>query len=41
MGGEHRFHFHGVKQILTDTAPETLKMKQSGRINITIRQVYE
>jgi DNA oxidative demethylase len=41
MGGEHRLAFHGVKKIIPNTAPPELEMKQSGRINITVRQVYD
>lgn len=41
MGAEHRLIYHGVKKIIPNTAPSELEMKQSGRINITIRQVYE
>lgn len=40
-GGEHRLYYHGVRKILANTAPEALGMKQAGRINITVRQVYE
>lgn len=41
MGGEHRLVFHGVKKIIPNTAPQELGMKQSGRVNITVRQVYD
>lgn len=41
MGAEHRLYFHGVKKIFPNTAPSELGMKQAGRINITVRQVYE
>lgn len=41
MGGEHRYIFHGVKKIIPDTAPPQLNMKQNGRVNITVRQVYD
>lgn len=41
MGAEHRLIFHGVKKIIPNTAPAELGMKQAGRVNITIRQVYE
>lgn len=40
MGGEHRYYFHAVKRIYPNTAPPELGMKQSGRVNITVRQVY-
>lgn len=40
MGGEHRYHYHGVKKILAHTAPIELGLTQSGRVNITVRQVY-
>ena len=40
MGAEHRYIFHGVKKILPDTAPPELGMKNTGRVNLTIRQVY-
>jgi DNA oxidative demethylase len=40
MGGEHRYHFHAVKKIYPNTAPVELGMKQAGRVNITVRQVY-
>jgi len=39
MCAEHRYIFHGVKEILPETAPTKLGMKNSGRVNITIRQV--
>ena len=39
MGAEHRLAFHGVKKILSDTGPHELEI--SGRINVTIRQVYD
>lgn len=41
MGREHRLVFHGVKKIIPNTAPPELKMKQAGRVNITVRQVYD
>lgn len=41
MGGEHRLVFHGVKKIVPNTAPSALEIKQAGRINITVRQVYD
>jgi alkylated DNA repair protein (DNA oxidative demethylase) len=41
MGAEHRLAYHGVRRILPQTAPAELGLKQPGRINITIRQVYE
>lgn len=41
MGGEHRLVFHGVKKIIPNTASPELCMKQSGRVNITVRQVYD
>jgi len=41
MGDEHRLAFHGVKKIIPNTAPPELDLKQSGRINITVRQVYD
>ena len=41
MGGEDRLIFHGVKKIIPHTAPSELNMKQSGRVNITVRQVYD
>ena len=41
MGGEDRLIFHGVKKIIPHTAPPELMMKQSGRVNITVRQVYD
>ncbi len=41
MGAEHRLAYHGVKKILPGTAPLELAFKQAGRINITVRQVYE
>jgi len=41
MGGEYRYCYHGVKEIIAGTAPQELKMQQPGRVNITIRQVYE
>jgi alkylated DNA repair protein (DNA oxidative demethylase) len=40
MGEEDRLAFHGVKKILPHTAPAELDLKQAGRVNITIRQVY-
>jgi DNA oxidative demethylase len=40
MGAEHRYYFHGVKRIYPHTAPVELGMRQAGRINITVRQVY-
>jgi len=40
MGGEHRLCFHAVKKIIPATAPPELGMKDHGRINITVRQVY-
>lgn len=40
FGGEHRYCFHSVKKVAEKTAPQGLSIKQSGRINITIRQ-YE
>ena len=40
MGGEDRLMFHGVKKIIPNTAPLQLAMKQAGRVNITVRQVY-
>ena len=41
MGGEHRLVFHGVQKIIPNTAPLELEMKQGGRVNITVRQVYD
>jgi alkylated DNA repair protein (DNA oxidative demethylase) len=41
MGGAERFYYHGVKKILPETALAALGMKQAGRVNITVRQVYE
>jgi len=41
MGREHRLIFHGVKKIIPNTAPPELNMKQDGRVNITVRQVYD
>lgn len=41
MGGEARYYFHGVKKIIPNTAPKELGMKQVGRVNITVRQVYK
>ncbi len=41
MGAEHRLVFHGVKKIIPNTAPSSLDIKQTGRINITVRQVYD
>lgn len=41
MGAEHRLVFHGVKKIIPETAPPELDLKQAGRINITVRQVYD
>lgn len=41
MGGEDRLIFHGVKKIIPNTAPPELGMKQNGRVNITVRQVYD
>lgn len=41
MGGEDRLVFHGVQKILPDTAPPELAFAQGGRLNITIRQVYD
>jgi len=40
MGGEHRLVYHGVKKIVPNTAPPELDIKQAGRMNITVRQVY-
>lgn len=40
MGGAERYHYHGVKKILTGTAPPALEMRGDGRVNITVRQVY-
>lgn len=40
MGEAHRLAFHGVKKILGGTAPAELGLKQAGRLNITVRQVY-
>jgi DNA oxidative demethylase len=40
MGAEHRFVFHGVEKIVPGTAPAELGFEQSGRFNITVRQVY-
>jgi DNA oxidative demethylase len=39
MGGEHRLAYHGVKKIIPNTAPIELGLENSGRLNITIRQV--
>lgn len=41
MSEEHRLVFHGVKKIIPNTTPIGLNIKQSGRINITVRQVYD
>jgi DNA oxidative demethylase len=41
MGAEHRLAYHGVRKIVPHTAPPELGMREAGRINITIRQVYE
>jgi hypothetical protein len=41
MGGAERFYFHGVRRIIPNTAPDELDTKQAGRVNITVRQVYE
>ncbi len=41
MGEEHRYIFHGVKKIIPNTAPAELNLRQPGRINITVRQVYD
>jgi DNA oxidative demethylase len=41
MGGAERFYFHGVRRIVPNTAPDELDMKQAGRVNITVRQVYD
>ena len=41
FGAEDRLMFHGVKKIVPGTAPPELKLGQSGRFNITVRQVYE
>lgn len=40
MGAEHRLVYHGVRKILPNTAPAELNLRQAGRLNITIRQVY-
>ncbi len=40
MGEADRLAFHGVKKILAGTAPVDLGLKQAGRLNITVRQVY-
>jgi alkylated DNA repair protein (DNA oxidative demethylase) len=41
MGAEHRLIYHGVKKILPGTRPPELGFKEDGRLNITVRQVYE
>jgi alkylated DNA repair protein (DNA oxidative demethylase) len=41
FGAEDRLIFHGVKKILPKTAPPELGLKQAGRWNITVRQVYD
>ena len=41
MGSEHRLIFHGVKKILPGTRPPELGFKDDGRVNITVRQVYD
>jgi alkylated DNA repair protein (DNA oxidative demethylase) len=41
MGAEHRLIFHGVKKIVAGTSPPELGFKDDGRVNITVRQVYE
>jgi alkylated DNA repair protein (DNA oxidative demethylase) len=41
MGGQHRLIFHGVKKIVPGTRPPNLGFKDDGRVNITVRQVYE
>jgi DNA oxidative demethylase len=41
MGADDRLTYHGVKKIIPNTAPPELKMEQSGRVNITVRQVYD
>ncbi len=41
MGAEHRLIFHGVKKILPGTRPRELNFKEDGRLNITVRQVYD
>ena len=41
MGAEHRLVYHGVKKIIPHTAPAELELTNAGRINITVRQVYE
>jgi alkylated DNA repair protein (DNA oxidative demethylase) len=41
MGGEHRLAYHGVRKIVPHTAPPELARREAGRINITVRQVYE
>lgn len=40
MGAEHRLIYHGVKKILPGTAPAELELREDGRVNITVRQVY-
>lgn len=40
MGAEDRLRFHGVKKIISGTTPPELNLKQPGRLNITVRQVY-
>ncbi len=41
FGAEDRLIFHGVKKIIPATAPPELGLEQAGRLNITVRQVYE
>ena len=41
FGAEDRLIFHGVKKIIPLTAPRELGLKQAGRLNITVRQVYD
>lgn len=41
MGGADRWAYHSVKKIIPHTAPSALGMRQAGRINITVRQVYD
>jgi alkylated DNA repair protein (DNA oxidative demethylase) len=41
MGAEHRLIFHGVRKILPGTRPPELKFIEDGRLNITVRQVYD
>ena len=41
MGAEDRLVFHGVKKILPHTGPEELDLESEGRLNVTVRQVYD